>query len=44
MAAAPGLFQQYENEYCSKSTELSRNIQAAGALPPGEEERRVAAR
>ena len=30
------LFSQYENEYCSKSTELARKTQAIGSLSGGE--------
>jgi hypothetical protein len=35
MADAP-LFQQYENEYCNKSTDISRKIGAIGSLSGGE--------
>ena len=30
------LFSQYENEYCSKSTELARKTQMIGSLSGGE--------
>ncbi|GAB4817816.1 hypothetical protein N2152v2_004862 [Parachlorella kessleri] len=32
---ADGLFSQYENEYCSKSTDISRKIQGLTALTAG---------
>jgi hypothetical protein len=30
------LFQQYENDYCNKSTDISRKIGAIGSLSGGE--------
>jgi len=34
-AMADGLFSQYENEYCSKSTDISGKIQGLSALTAG---------
>lgn len=42
MADTSGLFSQYENEYCSKSTDINRKIQALSALTP--EQRRAKGR
>jgi hypothetical protein len=36
MAETSGLFAHYENDYCSKSTEISRKMQALPALTAGE--------
>ena len=30
-----GLFKQYEAEYCTKSTELSKNVESVAALSAG---------
>lgn len=33
--ASSALFQQYENDYCSKATGVSRKLQGVAALPTG---------
>lgn len=32
---ASALFQQYENDYCAKATDVSRKLQSVGPLPAG---------
>ena len=37
LAGQDALFNQYESEYCNKSTEITRKIQAFGGLQGGEQ-------
>lgn len=36
LANQNALFNQYESEYCSKSTDVSRKVQALGSFSAGE--------
>lgn len=36
LANQNALFNQYESEYCSKSTDISRQVQALGSFSAGE--------
>lgn len=37
LAGQDALFNQYESEYCNKSTEITRKVQAFGGLQGGEQ-------